>query len=249
MAKQSGLGDNLYVGGYDLSGDIGSLSRIGGGPAALEVTGIDKSAIERLGGIRDGSIAFSSFMNDSAGQAHVRLRTLPTADVGVFYARGTTLGNAAACLVGKQIEYDGTRAADGMLTFATQAQANAFGLEWGIQGTAGKRTDTTATAGTAIDFGAAAAAQEFGLQAYLQVFSFTGTSCTVAIQESSNNGADAYVNVTGGVFAAASAIGTQRIQTARTLAVERYLKVTTSGTFSECTFAVAIMRNESLVDF
>jgi hypothetical protein len=35
MAKQSGLGDNLYVAGYDLSGDIGSLETISGRLALL----------------------------------------------------------------------------------------------------------------------------------------------------------------------------------------------------------------------
>ena len=51
MAKSSGLGDNFYVGGYDLSGDTQSLGRIGGGAELLETTGIDKSGIERLGGL------------------------------------------------------------------------------------------------------------------------------------------------------------------------------------------------------
>ena len=30
MAKQSGLGDNFYIGGYNLSGDVGSLGSISG---------------------------------------------------------------------------------------------------------------------------------------------------------------------------------------------------------------------------
>ena len=58
MAKQGGMGDNCYVGGFDLSGDIGCLSRIGGGPALKEVTGINKSGIERIGVLRDGEISF-----------------------------------------------------------------------------------------------------------------------------------------------------------------------------------------------
>lgn len=249
MSKQSGLGDNLYVGGYDISGDIGSIGRISGRSAVIDQTGIDKSAPERTGGLRDGDIEFTSFMNDSAGHAHVLLRSLPTSDVIVTYCRGTTLGNPSACIVGKEINYDPNRGPDGSLVFTTTAQANGYGLEWGIQGTAGKRTDTSATAGTAIDFGAAAVALEFGLQAYLQVFSFTGTSCTVKIQESSDNGADTYADVVGGTFTAATAITSQRIQTSRTLAIERYLKVTTTGTFSECTFAVTIVRNETMVVF
>ena len=29
--KQSGLGDNFYIGGYDLSGDVSALTQIGAG--------------------------------------------------------------------------------------------------------------------------------------------------------------------------------------------------------------------------
>ena len=48
MAKQTGLGDNCYVSGYDLSGDVGSLGRVGGGPALLEVTaGTSKAQLHR----------------------------------------------------------------------------------------------------------------------------------------------------------------------------------------------------------
>lgn len=247
MAKQSGLGDNLYVSGYDLSGDVGSLSRIGGGHTVLNVTGINKSGFERLLGVRDGSVEFSAFFNDAAGQAHPVLSALPTADRLVSYMRGTTLGNPAASMMAKQINYDPTRGQDGSLTIAVSTLANGYGLEWGNQLTAGKRTDTGATAGTSVDDGASTA---FGLQAYLHVFSFTGTSCTVAIQESSDDGSgDAWTDVTGGVFTAASAVGSERIATAPALTVERYLRINTTGTFSECTFAVIVVRNNATISF
>lgn len=244
MSKQSGLGDNLYVAGYDLSGDIGSLSRIGGGPAALEVTGINKSGYERIGGLRDGAMEFTSYFNPAAAQAHPRLASLPSADVILTYARGTTLGNQAACLVAKQIGYDGTRGDDGALTFSVAAQANGYGIEWGQQLTAGKRSDTTATNGTSID---TTASVSFGAQAYLQVFSFTGTSCTVTIQDSADDAS--FANLTGGGFTAATGITSQRIETGRTQAVRRYLRVATTGTFSQCTFSVVIVKNATAVTF
>ncbi len=247
MAKQTGLGDNLYVSGYDLSGDVGSLSRIGGGPALLDVTGIDKSAPERAGAIRDGAIEFQAWFNAAAGKAHPVLSALPTADRLVTYHRGTTLGNPGAALMAKQVNYDPTRGADGALTIAASTLGNAFGLEWGDQLTAGKRTDTGATAGTSVD---GVAATSFGLQCYLQVFSFTGTSCTVAVQESSDDGGgDAFANVTAGVFTAATGITSERIVTARDASIERYLRINTTGTFSECTFAVIVVRNQTTVTF
>jgi hypothetical protein len=253
MAKSSGLGDNLYVGGYDLSGDIGSLGNISGGPAALDVTSIDKAGYERIGGVRDGNLGFTAFFNKATNQEHLRLSLLPTTDQILTYCRGTALGNTAACLVGKQINYDGKRGADGSLTFDSEAQANGYGLEWGRQLTAGKRTDTTATSGTGVDFGLGSSGtgpSTFGAQFYLQVFAFTGTSVTVKIQESSDNGgADAWTDVVGGSFTAATGITSQRIATAAGQTVERYLRAVTTGTFSNAVVSVVANRNDASTAF
>ncbi|TDC47639.1 hypothetical protein E1281_25910 [Actinomadura sp. KC345] len=248
MAKSSGLGDNLYIDGVDVSGDIGSLGNIGGGPAALEMTGINKSAIERRGGVRDGAIEFTSFFNPSEDETHDVLSMLPTADRLVSYYRGTAAGGWAANLVAKQIGYDPTRGEDGALTLATQAQANGYGLEWARQLTAGKRSDTEATDGTSLDLGAASS---FGLQAYVQVFSFTGTSVTIKLQGSSDDAAaDAFADITDGDFTAVTTAPTaERIQTARDAAIERYIRVVTTGTFTECTFAVSVAINKTAVTF
>lgn len=250
MGKQGGLGDNFYFGGYDLSGDINSFSRIGGGPALLPSTGIDKSGMERMGGERDGGMDWTAFFNKAAGQAHPRLSSLPTTDVVATYFRGTALGSPAASLVSKQPDYAGTRAQDGSFTFTCQALANGYGMEWGKQLTAGKRTDTAATNGTGVDF--STGSTTFGLQAYLQVFSFTGTDVTIKLQESSNDGADAYADVVGGGFTQITAgPTTQRIATSAVLTVERYLRVVTvtTGGFSSLVFALMVNRNATATVF
>ena len=241
MAKQAGMGDNLYVDGIDLSGDVGSLSRIGGGPSPLDVTGINQSAFDRLGGLRDGGIDFTAFFNPAEDTgAHVNLSTLPRTDRIVTYCRGTALGGQGAALIGKQINYDPTRGADGSLTIGVQAVANGFGLEWGNQLTAGIDTLTEADDGTGVDFGVET---DLGLQAYLHVFAFTGTSATVTIEDSDDDGTDPYAAVTGAAFTAASAIGAQRIQTARDENVKQWLRVAVTGTFSDLDFAVLVVRN------
>jgi hypothetical protein len=248
VAKQSGLGDNFYLGGYDLSGDTASLGEVGGGVALIDVTGIDKSAYERIGGLRDGRIEWVSHFNPATDKQHDVLSTLPTTDRQLMYFRGTTLGNPAACLIAKQLNYDPTRDNDGKMTIAVRAEANGFGLEWGKSMTAGIRTDGSATNGTSVDFGTGST--NFGAQFYLQVFAFTGTSVTVKIQESSDNGAgDAWTDVTGGTFTAATGITTERIQTARGQTVERYLRAVTTGTFSNAQFAVVAVRNDTSVVF
>ncbi len=245
MPKSTGLGDNCYVDGFDLSGDVGAIDTIGGGPAALGVTAIDKSAMERLGGLRDGGLEFTSFFNPSALQEHAALKGLPTTDRIVSYFRGTTLGGEAASLVAKQINYDGTRGEDGSLTFKVQALANGFGLEWGRSLTAGKRTDGAPTNGASVDHTDVSTA--FGWQAFLHVFAFTGTSVTVTLQDSADDAA--FANLTGGAFTAATGQTSQRLEGGRTATVRRYLRAITSGTFSNAVFAVVFTRNLTAVAY
>lgn len=244
MAKQGGLGDALFIAGYNASGDIQQLGRIGGGPALLNMTGIDKSAMERQGGLRDGAFEMTTFFNhDSVTPAtHETLSALPRTDVLLTYCRGTTLGDPAASLVGKQANYDPQRGDDGMLTFSVSAQANGYGIEWGSQLTAGVRTDTAATLGTSIDTVASAS---FGGQAYLQVFAFTGTDATVKIQDSADN--STFADVTSFAFTQITSGPTsERIALANTATIRRYVRVSTvtTGGFTSLKFAVNLVKNE-----
>jgi len=323
MAKQTGLGDNAYVGGYDLSGDIQALGTIRGSRTLLEATGINKSAMERLPGIKDGEISFVSYFNDAIGQAHATLKGLPTADVQVMYFRGTTLGNPVAAMLAKQVNYDATRGADGSLTFAVQALANASsisglagGLEWCRSLTAGKETDTGAASGTSVsddvsdwtdpvtitsssianptvittatahglvtgdsvviaghtsvtpdingewevtvltsttftipvevtadgvDGTVTKTSSNFGLSGYLQVFSVTGTSITVTIEDSPDD--STFASLLAFTAVADPGPGTERKQTGATAVVQKYLRATSSGTFNPATFAVAYCRH------
>jgi hypothetical protein len=257
MAKGSGLGDNLFVDGYNLSGDTQEVKSVRGGIATIDVTGIDKSAYERIGGIRDGQINWTSHFNTAAGAEHIALSGQPSTDRYVMYLRGTTLGNAAACCITKQLNYDLTRGTDGKVTFDLNAQANAYGLEWGYQLTAGLKTDTTATNGTGLDRqttdlsdpggGGVATSSVQGWQAYLQVTAFSGTSVTVTVQDSADNAT--FLPLTGGAFTAATAIGGQRIASASGATVRRYVRIATSGTFTSATFAVVFVPNATAVVF
>lgn len=242
MAKESGLGDQFYFGGYDLSGDTAMLGTIRGGMATLPATGINKSAVERFDGRRDGEISWTAYFNPSAAQAHPVLAALPRTDVIGWYGHGSVLGNPAAGIVAKQANYDGTRDADGGFLFAAQALGNGFAMEWGVQLTAGLRTDTGATSGTSVDFSAGTA---FGAQAYIEITAFTGTDATILIQASSDNGAgDAFAEPSGGfAHTVTGAHTTARLAT--TSAIERYVRVATvtTGGFSSLTFSVMIVKN------
>lgn len=240
MAKQSGLGDQFYIGGFDLSGDVSSLDQISGGPALLDVTPINKSANVRIAGLRDGDLQFTTFFENAiAGQGteHNALKLLPRTDTIATYFRGAALGSPAACINGKQINYDPTRDNSGNLTMKVEVQSNAFGLEWGQQLTAGLRTDTTATTGAAFD---GLAGTAFGAQAYLQLVSFTGTSVDVTITHATTSGGT-YTTLLD--FGAQTAVGSVRVATANTTTVNEFLKVVTAGTFTNAVFAVTFVRN------
>jgi hypothetical protein len=245
MGKQNGLACQLYVSGYDLGDDIQQFAV--SCPTGLhDVTPITKSAFERIPGLRDGSMSATAFFNPATApvdRAHKRFSALPRTDQLQTVFIGSALGFPAVSMLGEQLNYDGTRAADGMFTFAVQDMANGYGLEWGRQLTAGKRTDATATNGGSVDLGSASPGA-FGLQAYLHVLAFTGTTATIKLQESSDNGVgDAWTDVVGGAFTAVTAGPTfQRLATGA-INVERYLRVATTGTFSNLVFAAMVNRN------
>lgn len=242
MAKESGLGANFYLDSTDLSGDVGSLSRISKSIATLPITGIDKSAMERKAGKLNGQLAWQSWFNPTNAHPALKNGTFRNDRIGSYYHR-PTLGVPVASMVAKQTTYAGNRNADGSFTLNLDMLSNAWWLDWGLACTAGKRTDATPTNGTGVDFTAAA---NFGLQAYLHVFAFTGTNVTIKLQGSSDNGAgDAYADITGGGFTLVTGTTKERIATARNQAIERWVRVVTTGTFSNVQFAVSVVVNRT----
>lgn len=245
MSKRNGLGQFLAVDQYLISNDVRDWSAacpVG----QLDATGIDKTARERLNAHRHGTLSLSSFFNDATGQAFDALADRPTADRIVTIGFGER-GGPAMSMIGKQIGYDPTRSNDGGLTMSTAGVGNGYGAEWGHVLTGTASTPVTTSTGaqnlTGVDDGAGAAT-DFGLQAYLHVLAFTGTSATITIQDSDDDGSgDAYAAVTGAQFAAVTGVGQQRIQTGRTENVKEWLRVATTGTYSNLEFIVVVVPN------
>ncbi len=242
MAKESGLGARLFVCTVNASNDTKSVDTISKRLTPIDLTGIDKSAYERKAGQLDGNIDWTSFFNPTG--ASLTYDDLPRTDILVSYFHRATLGVPVASVIAKQLEYGATREATGELTTPVKTAGNSYWLDWGLALTAGKRTDTGATNGTGVDFGSWGAPASFGLQAYLHVTSFTGTSATVKLQGSSDNAVgDAYADITGGGFTTVTGATFERIQTARNQAVERWMRVVTTGTFTNLQFAVMAVVN------
>lgn len=84
--------------------------------AVQDVTGIDKSAMERLLLLADFSITLNGVFNDAANMSHAVFKTVPSTSVArtvTLTVSGQTLANE--CLF---TDYPLTRADSGELTFA-----------------------------------------------------------------------------------------------------------------------------------
>lgn len=227
MAKETGLGAGLMLNQYDLSGDVGSVQSIASERGLLDVTSIDKSAMERLLGLKTGVIEFAAYHNPSTGQSHAVLSTNPTTDVLVTYLHGSTVGNPAASVSGKQIGYPGNVGQDGSYVHNIVVQDNgSYGVEWGVMLTAGKESYATGTVnGTGVDQGAATTA---GAAAYLHCITMPSGTATFKVQDSADN--VTFADVTGLTFTNATGPTSQRLETAAGATIRRYVRFQGSGT-------------------
>jgi hypothetical protein len=241
MAKQSGLGQQFYMHGYDLSGDVGSLSGVSSPRGSMDVTAINKSAFERVLTRTDGKLTFSVFFNTAAGQEHEKLSTLPTADQIVTWLFSSTAGDVAAGLVAKQIGYNWSRPADGSLLGTVECEGQGAPLEWGKSLTAGKVTHASAGSSASVDDGAGSSN---GLAGYLQFFSRASGTPTFLVEHSADNAIWATLltfDTTGG----ATPFGERKTVSGT---VNRYLRATTTGVFTDAVFALVYRRGTAQDD-
>jgi len=239
MPKGSGLGQQIFVQGYDLSGDVSALDNAGSPRELLDTTAINASAHERVMGLSDGNLAVSSWFNDSSEQEHEAFKSLPTTDRIVMWAFGATRGDVAACLNAKQLNYDGSRGSDGSLAFTIDTQAaSGVPLEWGNTLTTGKETHSAAGVSTSRDDGATTG---YGLVGILSITDVDSGTVTVSIQQSADN--VTFADILSFVAVAAAAAPTaQRLTLSG--AILRYLRVSTTGTFGNCDFCMVTRRGE-----
>jgi len=243
MAKLSGVAGGFYVGGYDLSGDVGSIDNIGGPRGTLDVTGIGQSAMDRLLLPGSGTMTFKSFFNDAALSSHVILGALPTTDTQVVYARGQAIGDACAMMIAKQINYDWSRNQDGSLELTVEAQSTGgVALEWGVMLSAADDTHSSASSSSSLDNGASTSA---GAAAYLQILDINSGAPTVKIEDSTNDSSFSDL-ITFSAVSDGAEPSIERKTVAGT--VNRYVRVTTTGTLSNCKFIVGFRRGEATDD-
>lgn len=121
MAKQSGLGwttcsiDDATGTPQAIKNDVTNL-QFSTPRAVQDVTGIDKSANERILLLADFSVTLNGVFNPAANQSHAVFSTIPSTSV----ARTVSLTVAAQSLVNEVLftDYPLTRNNSGELTFA-----------------------------------------------------------------------------------------------------------------------------------
>lgn len=120
MAKETGLGittlsvDDSSGVAQDIRNDVRNFS-FATPRAVQDVTGVDKSAMERLLLLADFSVDLNGVFNDAAGASHAVLSTVPSTSVArtvTINISGQTLANE--CLF---TDYSLTRADGGELTW------------------------------------------------------------------------------------------------------------------------------------
>jgi len=94
MAKSSGLGDNFYFGGYDLSGDVASVDTISAPINLLEATAVKQSAHARIFGQRDSAWSFTTLFENASTVVSpgVPLTTVPLTSTYNFPVLVTVIG-------------------------------------------------------------------------------------------------------------------------------------------------------------
>lgn len=117
MAKESGLGWSTFtVAANDIKNDTRKLD-IATPREQQDVTGLDKSAIERLLLLADGSVDAEGIFNDAAGKSHVTLKGVSTISAAVSVA--LAVSGQTLTMNMWPTDYKLSRGEDGALTWAT----------------------------------------------------------------------------------------------------------------------------------
>ena len=234
MVKQAGMGQLLYSEGNDISNDIESFE-VSSPRELLLATGINSSAVERLHGHGSARIAAVAFFNKDAARAHLTWRLPEDGDKHTTLFMSSAIGATAWAMIGKQVDYAGNREADGAFKFDYEALGNNTPLDDCLSFS--PLTHSSATNGASKDDSSSTSK---GLIAYLHISNITGTSVQVKIEDSSTGSSGWAAVITFTTVSDGSEPFAERKTTTGT--IKQFLRVTTTGTFSDAQFVVIYRR-------
>lgn len=245
MTVSSGVGGRGFLDEYNLSDNVTSIARLEASSDQLVKTVLSDEAQRRLPGRNQGFLQLMSNFDDATGKSHDALTDFPASSANriLTYLHRATRGAVGISIYGLQQQLAYVVSENGDLNLNASLVGNGFGLEMGHTLTAGLETSTGAESLAGVDDGAGAAT-DFGLQAYLHVTAFTGTSVDISIEDSDDNGSgDAYAAVPGAAFTTVTGPTFERIQTSRTTNVKEWLRVDLSGTYTNLALVVVVIPN------
>lgn len=182
------------------------------------------------------TMACQGLYSDSTNEIQARVEAMLAASgIGLHFPEGyNAAGKCVAAVQGTTVKHGGSAPRDGMVDIAFDILSQ-VGLDLGRSLNSFATAVTAAGNGTAVDFDRATAS---GGAAYLVCEAFTGTSCTVTIEDSADGSNDWQ---TIGTFAAASAAHTeQRITISG--AIRRYVRCVYTGTFTSFKSAIVFSK-------
>ena len=124
MAKQTGLGDYLAVddsGGdpRDISNDVTNVD-FSIPQNLMETTGLDKSAMERIIGLGDGTCSISGIFNAASNKSHDVFKTRTGTRTVDYRIGGNSSSNPKLAMEMLVTGYNISRGTDGSLTWTAE---------------------------------------------------------------------------------------------------------------------------------
>lgn len=237
MAFSHGSAARVYVNGRDLSSYL-RRGEVSGARDKVKTTCFNQSAHTYIQGLLDGSVSAEGIFDGDTNRVDSILNTAlgaSTDSIWTVWLQGeTAVGSVGRALRGVHTAYGSRAVNTDVVSCSASAQAN--GGPERVLSLHPLAAETSASNGTALDNSAGTTA---GASAYLHVSAFSGTSVTVLVEHSTDNSSWSTLLT----FTAASAAGTsERVATSSTATVNRYLRVSWSGTFSSATFSVGVSR-------
>lgn len=234
MSFVHGKTTKVLVDEFDLSSPLNQLSATKD-QQAVNVTGFGIDDLVYLAGIEGGSVTFGGLYDADAGSVDaVFTAALEGSDLLATISPQGAGAVGDGCVILKA----------GMASYQIRSSSNdAVRVNAALTPDGGVRfgsilhelaAETGAANGAGVDYGAST---PDGAIAHLHVTAFSGTSATIKVTDSPDDGV--YSDLI--TFGAVTAVGSERAIAAGT--VNRWTRYEISGTFTSVTFAVSFVRN------
>jgi hypothetical protein len=233
MAFVHGKNATTLVGEFDLSAFFNSAD-VAMTTDTAEVTTFGAAAKAYIPGLRDATLSLAGLFDGDAGAVDPVLQATLGGSaqlISVCVAGAGAIGNNAKLAAAHSTNYSVAAAVGDAVSISAEAQVTGGMVNGQVLANLVARTATGQT--TALDNGASSAN---GLIAFLHLVDFSGTDIDIEIEESPDN--STWVSLVAFTQATAETAEQKTV----TGAVERYLRVNITGTFTSATFAVTVAR-------